>query len=170
MTFSVKLRDNEQLSRLCAEQEARLGDLEQQVESRAQEVEDRRRMLEDVQSDKATISRALTQNRTLKDQLAELQNGFVKLVRQIFEFSANPPVTNEYFRVRSLLNQNLFAQTNENMELTSAIQSEQHVKKELARRMGELQEQLHSYREQVRSRTRSPAQSMRKPIAADDPL
>ncbi|MEQ2177723.1 hypothetical protein GOODEAATRI_006535, partial [Goodea atripinnis] len=70
-----------QLSRLCTEQETRLGDLERQVESQAQEEEDRRRMLEDVQSDKATISRALTQNRTLKDQLAELQNGFVKLVR-----------------------------------------------------------------------------------------
>lgn len=51
------------------------------MESQTQEEEDRRRMLEDVQSDKATISRALTQNRTLKDQLAELQNGFVKLVR-----------------------------------------------------------------------------------------
>lgn len=41
-------------------------------------------------------------------------------------------------------------QTNENMELTSAIQSEQHVKKELARRMGELQEELHNVKEQVR--------------------
>lgn len=81
MIFFPQLRDNEQLSRLCAEQETRLGELERQVESQAQEEEDRRRMLEDVQSDKATISRALTQNRTLKDQLAELQNGFVKLVR-----------------------------------------------------------------------------------------
>uniref|UniRef100_A0A3P9CUJ0 Golgin A2 n=1 Tax=Maylandia zebra TaxID=106582 RepID=A0A3P9CUJ0_9CICH len=113
-----QLRDNEQLSRMCAEQESRLGELERQVESQTQEAEDRRRMLEDVQSDKATISRALTQNRTLKDQLAELQNGFVKL------------------------------QTNENMELTTAIQSEQHVKKELARRMGELQEELHNVKEQ----------------------
>lgn len=66
---------------MCAEQESRLGELERHVESQTQEAEDRRRMLEDVQSDKATISRALTQNRTLKDQLAELQNGFVKLVR-----------------------------------------------------------------------------------------
>ncbi|KAM9841337.1 golgin subfamily A member 2 isoform 2-T2 [Aulostomus maculatus] len=116
--YQSQLRDNEQLSRLCAEQEARLGELERQVESQAQEGEDRRRMLEDVQSDKATISRALTQNRTLKDQLAELQNGFVKL-------------------------------TNENMELTTAIQSEQHVKKELARRMGELQEELHNVKEEM---------------------
>ncbi|XP_029920461.1 golgin subfamily A member 2 isoform X2 [Myripristis murdjan] len=116
--YQAQLRDNEQLSRLCAEQETRLGELERQVESQAQETEDRRRMLEDVQSDKATISRALTQNRTLKDQLAELQNGFVKL-------------------------------TNENMELTIAIQSEQHVKKELARKMGQLQEDLHNVKEQL---------------------
>jgi len=35
------------------------------------------------------------------------------------------------------------------MEMTTAIQSEQHVKKELARRMGELQEELHNIKEQV---------------------
>jgi len=58
-----------------------MGEMERQVERQVEEGDDRRRMLEDVQSDKATISRALTQNRTLKDQLAELQNGFVKLVR-----------------------------------------------------------------------------------------
>ncbi|KAK9532452.1 hypothetical protein VZT92_009833 [Zoarces viviparus] len=116
--YHAQLRDNEQLSRMCVEQESRLGEMEQQVERQVEDGDDRRRMLEDVQSDKATISRALTQNRTLKDQLAELQNGFVKL-------------------------------TNENMELTTAIQSEQHVKKELARRMGELQEELHDVKEQL---------------------
>ncbi|XP_034565270.1 golgin subfamily A member 2 isoform X2 [Notolabrus celidotus] len=116
--YQAQLRDNQQLSRMCSEQESRMGEMERQVESRVEEAEDRRRMLEDVQSDKATISRALTQNRTLKDQLAELQNGFVKL-------------------------------TNENMELTTAIQSEQHVKKELARRMGELQESLHNSKEEL---------------------
>ncbi|KAM3874503.1 golgin subfamily A member 2-like [Diretmus argenteus] len=116
--YQAQRHDNEQLSRLCAEQETRLGEMDRQVESLAQETDDRRRMLEDVQSDKATISRALTQNRTLKDQLAELQNGFVKL-------------------------------TNENMELTIAIQSEQHVKKELARKMGQLQEDLHNIKEQL---------------------
>lgn len=42
-------------------------------------------------------------------------------------------------------------QSNENMELTNAIQSELHVKKELARRMGELQEELHNIKEQVES-------------------
>lgn len=66
---------------MCSEQESRLSELERHAALGAEDAEDRRRMLEDVQSDKATISRALAQNRTLKDQLAELQNGFVKLVR-----------------------------------------------------------------------------------------
>ncbi|XP_030624083.1 golgin subfamily A member 2 isoform X2 [Chanos chanos] len=121
--YQAQLSDNEQLSRLCQEQESRLEELERQAEQSAQEAQDRLRILEDVQSDKATISRALTQNRELKDQLAELQNGFVKL-------------------------------TNENMELTSALQSEQHVKKEIARRMGQLQEDLHDVREQLAEKTK----------------
>uniref|UniRef100_A0A3P9A3T3 Golgin subfamily A conserved domain-containing protein n=1 Tax=Esox lucius TaxID=8010 RepID=A0A3P9A3T3_ESOLU len=118
LQFQAQLRDNEQLSRMCSEQESRLSELERHAERGAEDAEDRRRMLEDVQSDKATISRALAQNRTLKDQLAELQNGFVKL-------------------------------TNENMELTTALQSEHHVKKELGRRMGQLQEDLHNVKEQL---------------------
>uniref|UniRef100_A0A8C4T2N6 Golgin A2 n=1 Tax=Erpetoichthys calabaricus TaxID=27687 RepID=A0A8C4T2N6_ERPCA len=71
-----------------------------------------------MQSDKATISRALAQNRELKEQLAELQNGFVKL-------------------------------TNENLELTNGLQSEQHVKKELVKKMAKLQEDLHEVKEQM---------------------
>nr|XP_055054262.1 golgin subfamily A member 2 isoform X4 [Misgurnus anguillicaudatus] len=118
LQYQAQVRDNEQLSRLVQEQEVRLDELERQVERSAENSQDRLRILEDVQSDKATISRALAQNRDLKDQLAELQNGFVKL-------------------------------TNENMELTSALQSEQHIKKEIARKMGQLQEDLHNAKEQL---------------------
>ncbi|KAF7688492.1 hypothetical protein HF521_013299 [Silurus meridionalis] len=113
LQYQAQVRDNEQLSRLVQEQETRLEELEMRAQGAAEEAQDKLRILEDVQSDKATISRALAQNRELKDQLAELQNGFVKL-------------------------------TNENMELTSALQSEQHVKKEIARKMGQLQEDLHN--------------------------
>ncbi|XP_062844311.1 golgin subfamily A member 2 isoform X2 [Trichomycterus rosablanca] len=118
LQFQAQVRDNEQLSRLVQEQEARLEELEMHAARSAEEAQDKLRILEDVQSDKATISRALGQNRELKDQLAELQNGFVKL-------------------------------TNENMELTSALQSEQHVKKEIARKIGQLQEDLHNAKEQL---------------------
>ncbi|XP_026887941.2 golgin subfamily A member 2 isoform X4 [Electrophorus electricus] len=122
LQYQAQVRDNEQLSRLVQEQEVRVEELEKQAEHATQEVQDRLRILEDAQSDKATISRALGQNRELKDQLAELQNGFVKL-------------------------------TNENMELTSALQSEQHVKKEIARKLGQLQEDLHNAKEQLQERT-----------------
>ncbi|XP_060718528.1 golgin subfamily A member 2 isoform X5 [Tachysurus vachellii] len=121
LQYQAQIRDNEQLSWLVQEQETRLAELEAQAQRAAEDSHDKLRILEDVQSDKATISRALAQNRELKDQLAELQNGFVKL-------------------------------TNENMELTSALQSEQHVKKEIARKMGQLQEDLHNAKEQMMER------------------
>src|SRR4029434_635421 len=43
---------------------------------------DRRQILEHAQSDKATISRALAQNRELEDERACVQDSFVKLVRE----------------------------------------------------------------------------------------
>ncbi|XP_061867431.1 golgin subfamily A member 2 isoform X3 [Colius striatus] len=109
--YQAQVRDNEQLSHLNQEQEERLLELEKTVQRYNEEAVDRQQILEDMQSDKVTISRALSQNRELKEQLAELQNGFVKL-------------------------------TNENMEITSALQTEQHVKKELAKKLEQLQENL----------------------------
>ncbi|XP_027733591.1 golgin subfamily A member 2 isoform X3 [Empidonax traillii] len=120
--YQAQVRDNEQLSHLNREQEERLLELEKAVQRYNEESVDRQQILEDMQSDKATISRALSQNRDLKEQLAELQNGFVKL-------------------------------TNENMEVTSALQSEQHVKKELAKKLGQLQEKLGELKETLELKT-----------------
>ncbi|XP_069741703.1 golgin subfamily A member 2 isoform X2 [Narcine bancroftii] len=120
--YQAQVCDNEQLSRLNQEQEERLQELQWIVERHNDESVDRKQLLENMQNDKATISRALTQNRDLKEQLAELQNGFVKL-------------------------------TNENMELTNALQSEQHVKKEVARRIGELQEAVADLKEKLDMKT-----------------
>ncbi|XP_044848251.1 golgin subfamily A member 2 isoform X6 [Mauremys mutica] len=121
--YQAQVRDNEQLSHLNQEQEERLQELEKTVQRYSEESVDRQQILENMQSDKATISRALSQNRELKEQLAELQNGFVKL-------------------------------TNENMEVTSALQSELHVKKELAKKIGQLQEKLAELTETVELKTR----------------
>ncbi|NXP80135.1 GOGA2 protein, partial [Ramphastos sulfuratus] len=120
--YQAQVRDNEQLSHLNQEQEERLLELEKAVQHYREESVDRQQILEDMQSDKATISRALSQNRELKEQLAELQNGFVRL-------------------------------TNENMEVTSALQSEQHVKKELAKKLGQLQENLGELKETLELKT-----------------
>ncbi|XP_018419556.1 PREDICTED: golgin subfamily A member 2 [Nanorana parkeri] len=116
--YRALVQDNSQLSRLNQEQEERLLELEKSVQRQSEDNVDKQQILENMQSDKATISRALTQNRQLKEQLAEFQNGFVKL-------------------------------TNENLELTNGLQSEQHVKKELAKRLGQLQESLGDFKEQL---------------------
>ncbi|XP_052503570.1 golgin subfamily A member 2 isoform X2 [Budorcas taxicolor] len=116
--LQVQVKDNESLSHLNQEQEQRLLELEREAECWGEQAEERKQILESMQSDRTTISRALSQNRELKEQLAELQNGFVKL-------------------------------SNENMEITSALQSEQHVKKELAKKLGQLQEKLGELKETV---------------------
>ncbi|KAM6117742.1 golgin subfamily A member 2 isoform 2-T2 [Phoenicopterus ruber ruber] len=86
--YQAQVRDNEQLSHLNREQEERLLELEKTVQRYNEESVDRQQILEDMQSDKATISRALSQNRELKEQLAELQNGFVKLTNENMEVTS----------------------------------------------------------------------------------
>ncbi|DAA24228.1 TPA: golgi autoantigen, golgin subfamily a, 2 isoform 1 [Bos taurus] len=116
--LQAQVKDNESLSHLNQEQEQRLLELEREAECWGEQAEERKQILETMQSDRTTISRALSQNRELKEQLAELQNGFVRL-------------------------------SNENMEVTSALQSEQHIKKELAKKLGQLQEKLGELKETV---------------------
>ncbi|XP_044161164.1 golgin subfamily A member 2 isoform X2 [Bufo gargarizans] len=116
--YQAQVQDNSQLSRLNQEQEEQILELQKTLERHSEDNVDKQQILENMQSDKATISRALTQNRQLKEHLAELQNGFVKL-------------------------------TNENLELTDGLQSEQHVKKELAKKLGQLQESIGDFKEQL---------------------
>lgn len=77
------MQDNESLSHLNREQEGRLLELEREAQHWSEQAEERKQILESMQSDRTTISRALSQNRELKEQLAELQNGFVRLVRSL---------------------------------------------------------------------------------------
>ena len=55
-------------------------ELETKLEDLGDLAGDKAELLEGIQSDKTALSRALTQNKDLKQQLAELQNGFVKMV------------------------------------------------------------------------------------------
>ena len=45
---------------------------------------DHQKLLQTIHEDKATLSRAMAQNKQLKDQLTELQDGFIKIV-EIFD-------------------------------------------------------------------------------------
>ena len=77
------MSDNSQLSRLYQEKEDRIEELERQLARLEEDSTDRGRLLESIQGDKATISRALAQNKTLKLQLEELQAAYVKMVRYL---------------------------------------------------------------------------------------
>ena len=66
--------------RFLQEKEDHILSLESSISRLGAEAGDKASLLESVQSDKTALSRALTQNKDLKRQLAELQNGFVKLV------------------------------------------------------------------------------------------
>ena len=67
--------------RLIVEKEERIMQLEIAVERAAEATVDKDRLLEVMQGDKTALSRAIAQNKELKNQLAELQNSFVKMVR-----------------------------------------------------------------------------------------
>ncbi len=65
---------------MLSEREDRLQELEMTVERLQDNAVDSDSLLESMQSDKTALSRAIAQNKELKTQLAELQNGFVKMV------------------------------------------------------------------------------------------
>ncbi|XP_077008179.1 golgin subfamily A member 2-like [Tamandua tetradactyla] len=116
--LQAQIKNSEGLSHLNQEQEVRLLQLEREAELWEEQAAERKQILETMQSDPITISRALSQNRQLKEQLVELQNGFLRL-------------------------------SNEHMAVTGALHSEQHVKKELTKKLGELQGNLAELKERM---------------------
>lgn len=65
---------------MLKEKEEIIAELEKSINRFKEEQVDHSRLLETMQSDKIAASRAVTQNRELKKQLEELQNGFVSMV------------------------------------------------------------------------------------------
>jgi Mg2+ and Co2+ transporter CorA len=65
------------------EKEDRITQLEDRLSEISKEDGDKAQLLETVQSNKTALSRALSQNKELKHQLAELQNGFVNMVSTV---------------------------------------------------------------------------------------
>jgi DNA repair exonuclease SbcCD ATPase subunit len=74
---SADLADSKEQLRLYQD---RVSRLEEDIKLRDQCSSDARSLLDQLQSEKATVSRAVAQNRELKEQLTELQDKFVALV------------------------------------------------------------------------------------------
>lgn len=78
--YNSQVADNGQLSRMVSEQEAMLEEQRYELQRYADSHVDHAALLDSMQADKTALSRATAQNRELKHQLEELQNGFVKMV------------------------------------------------------------------------------------------
>ncbi|CAF4733680.1 unnamed protein product, partial [Rotaria sp. Silwood2] len=72
---------------------------------------DHEKLLQTIHEDKTTLSRAIAQNKQLKDQLTELQDGFIKI-------------------------------SNDNMNLTNQVQSQEYLNKQLNERLAQKELQL----------------------------
>ena len=72
--------------RLIIEKEQRIMELELSLDQAAEASVDKEKLLETIQGDKTALSRAMAQNKDLKNQLAELQNSFVKMVSFVMYF------------------------------------------------------------------------------------
>eukprot|EP00057_Strongylocentrotus_purpuratus_P032325 XP_787251.3 PREDICTED: golgin subfamily A member 2 [Strongylocentrotus purpuratus] len=116
--YQVVVADNANLSRLHEEKEDEVEELGRVLSRFKEESVDKGSLLEGIQSDKATISRAMAQNKQLKIQLEELQTAFVKM-------------------------------SQDNMELTTELQSEQHVGSELGSRLGQQESELEETRSKL---------------------
>lgn len=108
------------------------------------------KLLDQSQNDKATISRALSQNKQLKQQLEEMHEGFIKLVsfqESLLELMNLPPLL---YTCCALLSNNTMLQSNDKMELASKLASTEHLKKELEDEVENLKVTLSEIEEKVR--------------------
>ncbi|CAF0985360.1 unnamed protein product, partial [Didymodactylos carnosus] len=71
--------NSEQLYKLLSERDEKIAKLESTIDKTSENVVDHGKLLETMQSDKMALSRAMAQNKQLKEQFEELQEGFIKL-------------------------------------------------------------------------------------------
>ncbi|CAF5092445.1 unnamed protein product [Rotaria magnacalcarata] len=71
--------ENEHVAKKLIEKDARIAELEEASGKVHENSMDHEKLLQTIHDDKTTISRAITQNKQLKDQLTELQDSFIKM-------------------------------------------------------------------------------------------
>ena len=79
-TLAQQAAMNENLVKLVLERDQRIVSVEEEVQELRDLTSDREKLLESVQGDKAALSRAVSQNRQLKQQFVELETAFVDMV------------------------------------------------------------------------------------------
>lgn len=78
-TITALSNNNLQLSQLLHEKELQIQRLENELQEAKNVIEGHENLLDSSRNDKVTISRALTQNKQLKEQLEEIQDTFITI-------------------------------------------------------------------------------------------
>lgn len=76
----IQIQENENILRELEERSAKIDKLESMLERFEDDQLDKNKLLAAMESDKVAAARAVGQNQQLKEQLKELQDGFVKMV------------------------------------------------------------------------------------------
>lgn len=146
----AQIRDNAQMSRLLEEKEDKIMELDFKIAQLGQEAGDKAQLLENIQSDKTALSRALTQNKDLKHQLAELQNGFVKMSNDSMELMTK--LQTEEYRSHELA-QRLGQQEDELKDMRDALMSRDSQLTEIKKNADSVQKENYQ-QEQIQDRLR----------------
>ena len=77
--LDIQIKENRRLGRKVIDLEQEIIEKQEKVRQLGEESQDKLMLLNQIQADKETISRALQQNKELKEQLEELQAGFIKI-------------------------------------------------------------------------------------------
>lgn len=127
------------LREIIAANGEQIARLETQLEQAHEDRPDAKSLLETMHGDKLTASRAVTQNVQLKQQLDELQTAFVQLVSSCFFVII---VGNVYKYINP-------TQSNDKLELTERLQSEQYLGRENKFNAEQRLEQMTSIKEKL---------------------
>ncbi|XP_031631186.1 golgin subfamily A member 2 [Contarinia nasturtii] len=100
------------------EKDAKLTEIESELDYLRTERPDTSNLLATIESDKVAASRAMTQNQELRKQLEEMQQAFVQV-------------------------------SNQKLELTSQLQSEEYMNRDIRNRFGDLESELKSIKEKL---------------------
>ena len=101
--FSTQVSDNAQLSQLHSSSEDTVTMLEEELSRVRGEVVDQQSLMATISQDKESISRAVAQNKDLKEQLAELQEAYVQKSHQNMELASS--LDSEKYRGQKLTQQ-----------------------------------------------------------------
>lgn len=134
------------------EKEAHISELMSALERLQIQTPDTSNLLATMESDKVAASRAVAQNQQLKLQLDEIQKAYVQLVCIILLYSFTYgiiPLNVPSFDNSIIIVFSIIFQSNDKLELTTLLQSEQHLSREIKANYGGLEQELTNVRDKL---------------------